>query len=177
MLNILFSCLLAICIYVVVQSLSHVQLFVTPWTVAHQTPLFIEFSRQEHWSGLPFPPPRDLPDSGTEPMSAVLQADSLPSEPPRRSLNWMVCLFIIEYKSSYTCWKQEKGTTEDEMAGWHHPLYGHESEQAQGVGDGQGSLACCSPWGGKRVRYNWTTELNWLIRVPYIYSEYKSISR
>ena len=39
--------------------------------------------------------------------------------------------------------------TEDEMAGWHHPLYGHEFGQAWGVGDGQGSLACCSPWGHK----------------------------
>ena len=39
--------------------------------------------------------------------------------------------------------------TEDEMVGWHHQLDGHESEQALGVGDGQGSLACCSPWGRK----------------------------
>ena len=45
--------------------------------------------------------------------------------------------------------KQEKGTTEDKMVGWHHQLNGHESEQASGVGDRQGSLACCSPWGGK----------------------------
>ena len=46
-------------------------------------------------------------------------------------------------------WREEKGTTEDEMAGWHHRLNGHEFEQAPGVGDGQGSLACCSPWGHK----------------------------
>ena len=46
-------------------------------------------------------------------------------------------------------WRQEKGTTEDEMVGWHHRLNGHEFEQAPGVGDGQGTLACCSPWGGK----------------------------
>ena len=39
--------------------------------------------------------------------------------------------------------------TEDEMVGWHHQLNGHESEQASGVGDGQGSLACCSPWSHK----------------------------
>ena len=44
---------------------------------------------------------------------------------------------------------QEKGTTEDEMVGWHHQLEGHEFEQAPGVGDGQGGLACCSPWGCK----------------------------
>ena len=57
-------------------------------------------------------------------------------------------------------WRQEKkGTTEDEMAGWHHWLDGHEFEQALGVGDGQGSLACCSLWGCKELD---TTEgLNW----------------
>jgi len=46
-------------------------------------------------------------------------------------------------------WRQEKGTTEDEMVGWHHWLDGHEFEQASGVGDGQGSLVYCSPWGHK----------------------------
>ena len=60
-----------------VKSLSHVQLFVTPWTVAPQAPPSMEFSRQEYWSGLPFPSPGDLPDPGTEPGS-----DALPSEPP-----------------------------------------------------------------------------------------------
>ena len=44
---------------------------------------------------------------------------------------------------------KEKGTTEDEMVGWHHQLDGHEFEQTLGVGDGQGSLACYSPWGRK----------------------------
>ena len=61
--------------------LSRVQLFVTPQTVAHQTPLSMGFSRQEYWSGLPFPSLGDLPNPGTEPESATLQADSLPSEP------------------------------------------------------------------------------------------------
>ena len=63
-------------------SFSCVQIFVIPWTVALQAPLFMEFSRQEYWSGLPFPSPGDLPDPGIESMSPVLQADSLPSEPP-----------------------------------------------------------------------------------------------
>ena len=53
----------------------------TPWTEAYQAPLSMGFSRQEHWSGLPCPPPRDLPDPETEPRSPVLQADSLPFEP------------------------------------------------------------------------------------------------
>ena len=61
--------------------LSRVHLFVTPWTVAHQAPLSMGFSRQEYWSELPCPSPADLPDPGIEPGSAALQADSLPSEP------------------------------------------------------------------------------------------------
>ena len=64
-----------------VKSLSHVQLFATPWTVAHQAPLSMGFSRQEYWSGLPFPSPGDLPDPGIEPRSPALQADALTSEP------------------------------------------------------------------------------------------------
>ena len=62
--------------------LSCVQLFATPWTIAHQTPPSMGFSRQEHWGGLPFPSPGDLPDPGIELRSPTLQADALPSEPP-----------------------------------------------------------------------------------------------
>ena len=57
-----------------------------PWTVAHQASLSMEFSRQEYWSGLPFPSPEDLPNPGIEPGSPALQADSLVSEPQGRSL-------------------------------------------------------------------------------------------
>ena len=53
---------------------------VTPWTVAFQPPLSMGFSRQEYWSGLPFPSPRDLPDPGIKPGSPALQAVSLPNE-------------------------------------------------------------------------------------------------
>ena len=56
--------------------------------------------------------------------------------------------------------QEEKGTTEDEMAGWHHRLDGHEFEWTPGVGDGQGGLACCDSW-GRRVGHDWATELNW----------------
>ena len=62
-----------------VKSLSHVQLFATPWTLAYQAPLSMGFSRQEYWSGLPFPSPGDLPDPESEPGSPALQADALPS--------------------------------------------------------------------------------------------------
>ena len=61
------------------KSLSCVQLFATPWTVAHQAPPSMGFSRQEYWSGLPFPSPRDLSDPGIEPRSPALQADALTS--------------------------------------------------------------------------------------------------
>ena len=64
-------------------------------------------------------------------------------------------------------WRQEKGMTDDEIVGWHHQLDGHEFEQIPGVGDGQGSLVYCSPW-GHRVRHNWLTELN-------VYSIYTNI--
>ena len=59
------------------KSLSRVRLFATPWTVTHQAPPSIEFSRQEYWSGLSFPTPRDLPDPGIKPKSPALQADAL----------------------------------------------------------------------------------------------------
>ena len=64
-------------------------------------------------------------------------------------------------KDSGRDWGQEeKGTTEDEMAGWHHWLDGRESEWTPGVGDVLGGLACCDSWGW-RVGHNWATELNW----------------
>ena len=59
------------------------RLFVTLWTVACHAPLSMGFSRQEYWNGLPFPSPGDLPEPGTELGSPALQADSLPSKPPR----------------------------------------------------------------------------------------------
>ena len=68
--------------FVKVKLLRRVWLFATPWTVAHQAPPSMGFSRQEYWRGLPFPSPGDLPDSGIEPGSPSLQADALPSKPP-----------------------------------------------------------------------------------------------
>ena len=63
---------------------SHVRLFATPWIIARQAPLFVGFFRQEHWSGLPFPSPGNLPNPGIGPVLPValaLQADSLPLTP------------------------------------------------------------------------------------------------
>ena len=83
-----------LCMKVKVKSLSHVRLFATPWTVAHQAPLSMGFSRQEYWSGLPFPSPGDLPNPGIEPMSPALQADALTSEPPGKPHLCMVPLYM-----------------------------------------------------------------------------------
>ena len=67
------------------KSLSRVQLFATLWTVAYQFPPSMGFSRQEYWSGLPFPSPGDLPDPGIKPRSPALQAEALTSEPPEQT--------------------------------------------------------------------------------------------
>ena len=80
---------------------------VTPWTVAHQAPLPIEFPRQEYWSGLLFPPPGDLPDPGIEPMSSALQLVSCiagrffttePPGKPQMRVQW-------EWKLAQSLWK------------------------------------------------------------------------
>ena len=93
-----------------------------------------------------------------------------------RNLHWLKFYFptsdfpanlIGKDPDSGQNWRQkEKETTEDEMVGWHHWLYGHEFEQVPGVGDGQGSLVCCSPWGHKELdtaeRLNWAEPESWM---------------
>ena len=84
----------------VLSHFSRVQPFATPWTVARQAPLFTGFYRQEYWSGLPFPPPGDLPHPGSEPMSPVSYllhwpADSLPLAPPGKPCAVMGCTEIL----------------------------------------------------------------------------------
>ena len=82
-----------------VKLLSRVRLFVTPWTAAHQAPPSTGFSRQEYWSGLPFPSPGDLPDLGIEPRSPTLQADALTAEPPGK-LSIYYTIFTSNYENS-----------------------------------------------------------------------------
>ena len=97
----------------VLSHFSGVWLFATPWTVAHQTPPSMGFSKQEYWSRLPFPSPEDLPDTGIKPRSPTLQADALTSEPPGTSHNamwycadWMtwhwpqIRIFVLAFTSS-----------------------------------------------------------------------------
>ena len=103
-----------------IKSLSRVRLFETLWTVAHQAPPSMGFSRQEYWSRLPFPSPGDLPDPGIESRSPALQADSLTSEPPESKIQflcWMATLKLLSgstFPSLSNTWLEntsiEKGT-------------------------------------------------------------------
>ena len=96
----------------VLSHFSCVQFFPAPWTVAHQAPMSMGFSRQEYWSGLPFLSPEDLPNPGIEPRSPSLQADSLTSEPPGKpqllsywSLNVCVhytVLSVVHYQIKFS---------------------------------------------------------------------------
>ena len=92
-----------------VKSLSNVRLFETLWTVTYQAPPSMGFSRQEYWSGLPFPSPGDLPDPGIEPGSPALQADALTSDPPGKALSLvkpptnMLCVCLSSYKKVLLC--------------------------------------------------------------------------
>ena len=78
--------------------------FATPWTIAHQIPLSVGFSRQEYCSGLPFPSPRDLPDPGIKPGSPSLQADALTSEPPgkpRSVVKYLQHFYLSVFKAKF----------------------------------------------------------------------------
>ena len=88
------------------KSLSCVRLFGIPWTIAYQAPQSMEFSRQEYWSGWPFPSPGDLPNPGIEPGFPALQADALPSEPPGKPRLAYIgaCLGIGLYLLSLRDW-------------------------------------------------------------------------
>ena len=131
------------------------------------------FSRQEYWSGLPFPSLEDFPDPGIEPGSPALQApqrrwsqsilkEISPEYFTRRTgaeaeapILWspdMKNQFIRKDPDAGKDWRQEeKGVKEDEMVGWHHWVNGHEFEQTPGDHEGQGSLECCSPWSCKEL--------------------------
>jgi len=69
---------------------------VTPWTVAYQAPPSVRFSRQEYWSGFPFPSPGDFPEPGIEPRSPALQADALTSDPPGKAMVFPVVMYRCE---------------------------------------------------------------------------------
>ena len=94
--DICYLCIIFLHIYVHTQSLHRVQLFVTPWTTAHQAPLSMGFPRQEYWSGLPFPSPGDLPNPGIEPSSPALAGGFLTTEPSGKPYVYM-CIHIYTH--------------------------------------------------------------------------------
>ena len=99
-----------------VKSLSHVQLFATLWTVAYQASLSMGFSRQEYWSGLPFPSPGDLPDPGIEPRSSALEADALTSEPPGKP---------GEKVGEWKTWLKSQHSENEDHGIWSHHFMGN----------------------------------------------------
>ena len=144
--------------------------------------------KQEYWSELLCPPPRVLPDPEMEPMFLAWQVGSFTTEPPGKVISHfgvvlkgnLFCCCWFGSKGKFCplsrkwrdvrsdIWKdadagkdrgQEKGTTEDEMVGWHHWLNGHGFGWTPGVGDGQGGLVCCGSWGCKES--DATELLNW----------------
>ena len=82
-------------LWCVVCMLSHVQLFATLWTIARQSPLSMEFSKQEYWSGLPFPIPGDLPDLGVKPMSLALAGEFFTTEPSGKPIKFLEVFKVI----------------------------------------------------------------------------------
>ena len=138
--------------------LGHVQLFATPWTVACQAPLSMEFSRQEYWSGLPCPSPGDLPNPGIESRSPTLLAYSLPT-----------ALSPKLAKASY-----------------HHITY-LSIKGLIFVPEGNWAPVRARSWwwtgrphvlqsmGSQRVRHDWATELNWELGCSlFVYSHHHS---
>ena len=93
-----FSLYIVMKVKVKVKLLSRVGLFVTLWTVTHQAPQSMGFSRQEYWSGVPFPSPGDLPDPGIKPRSPALEADILTSETPGKP----IYIVIAPFKKVFT---------------------------------------------------------------------------
>ena len=145
-----------------VKLLSHVWLFETPWTAAYQPPPSKGFSRQEYWSGchrllgfrwLLLLKKKKILVNSKRNQSWILigRSDAEADTPilwPPDAKNWLTG----KDPDAGKYWTgEEKGTTEDERVGWHHWLDAHEFEQVPGVGDGQGSLVCCSPWGRKEL--------------------------
>ena len=90
----------------VLSHFSRVRLFAALWTVAHSSPLSVGFSRQEYWSGLPFPSPGDLPHPGINPGLPALQSDSLPSKPSGKPISSKTSFFPVgDFPSSLLQWQ------------------------------------------------------------------------
>ena len=126
-----------------VKSLSRVRLFTTSWTIDYQAPPSMGFSRQEYWSGLPFPSPGDLPNPRIKPKSPALQGNALPSEPPGKPQE------VTKAKAmaiGVAPWPQV--TAGQEVQRIHHlqAFQWFVSTQVLVVNPSQGKMPCCLRW-------------------------------
>ena len=104
-------------------SLYHVRLFVTPWTVASQAPLSMGFPRQKYWSGLPFPSPGDLPNPGIKPVSTALAGRFFTTELPRKPGNSIIKLLKLEKaKKQVLLWASRQSRFVLTPWCWHHEI-------------------------------------------------------
>ena len=150
-------CLISYNSPVIVLSVIRVWLFATPWTATHQASLFFTISR------------------------SLLKLMSIESVMPSNHLILCCPLFLLpsifpsikvfsNESAFHIRWLPHKRMKEDETVGWYHKPDGHEFEQAPEVGDGQGSLVCCSPWGCKELD---TTE--WLNRIETLWHHSRQV--
>ena len=152
------------------QLLSHVRLFATPWTVAHQAPVFMQFSRQEYWSGLPFPSPGDLPALRIEPESPALAGRFFTTAPPGKPA------ITIQFNNSppeyipSKSWKQEL------------KKYPHMHSYSNTVHSGwkvEATQLCIDRWTGNKTgrmhtmafgpTWEWSTDACYNVDEPWIY--------
>ena len=142
----------------------------TPWTATHQAPLSTEFSRQEYWSGLPFPSPGDLPNPGIEPESPTLQADSLPPEPQGKlsvvinNFHFMAtwCEELTHLRRPW-CWERLRAGGEGDNRGWDGWMVSPTQWTWVWINSGSwwwtGRPGVLQSIGLQRVGHNWAIEL------------------
>ena len=132
-----------------VKSLSRVQLFATLWTVAHQAAPSMGFSRQEYWSGLPFPSPGHLPNPGIEPRSPTSQADALTSEPPGKpEVAFIICPFQMRRLRALTLQRRalNPSLTPQPECPLPYTLSHHQGGCMKGLCSGYKGSSLESPW-------------------------------
>ena len=124
----------------------------TPWTVANKPPLSMEFSRQEYWSGLPFPSLEDLPNPGIKPGSPALQADALLSEPPGKNL---YIITLTKLNQSYP------GHSDGKESAYNVGELGLISGSGRSSGEGNGYPLQNSCLGNSLDRGAWQATVHW----------------
>ena len=154
---------------------SHVWLLATPWTIAHQAPLSIGFSRKEYWSGLPYPPPGDLPHPGIEPRSPAWTGRFFTTETPGkpRRMRWG-----SSKKEQCKCSGQRKQPVQRPCGGQEQVSFKNlqEGSWCQGRQQGFFSKATQMKTSGTRILSKWVTLWVWIICLFFFfYFSYSSL--